>query len=230
MKIIKKIKKLAKKTHQQFKPFPSGSLILTLLFIIIFIFWTFTTLIPVLVVELKYNTNKLMMSMFNTTSIKAIFIPDFSHWTIEGYSSHKQYGIRIPEIFIDQPVVFNVDPNNPKQYKQALKKGIAHASGTALPGETGLGYYFAHSSSIELLNQRNAIFYLLGKLEIGNDVYIWHERERYHYKVNKRDIVKANDVTFFDKNYDTETIVLQTCWPVGTTRKRLLIYAQRVYN
>ena len=61
-----------------------------------------------------------------------------------------------------------VDPVNKPAYMKALQLGVAHAAGTANPGEPGLGYYFAHSSGMNVLfPQKKAAFYLLGKLEAG---------------------------------------------------------------
>jgi len=216
--------KIRKKT----KNLPSGSVVFTTVLVILFLHWLFTTLIPVLIVETRYQYKKTMMAIFKTTSLKEVFVPDFSSWTHVGLSKYKQYGIDIPDIFIDEKVIFNVDPSDPKQYKEALNAGIAHASGTSLPGEPGLGYYFAHSSSMDLRIQRNAIFYLLRKLEKNDSVYIWHENEKHHYKVYETKITEADDVDFFKKIIDTEEIVLQTCWPPGTTHKRLLVFAKRV--
>lgn len=200
-----------------------------LIFILICIFcwWFFTSIVPIFIVEAKYQYRQSMYQLFGTESLRALLLPQFS-FDLAARSRYKQYGITIPDIFLDEPVVFNVDPNNESEYTAALKQGIAHASGTSFPDAPGVGYYFAHSSSAEFQSQFNAVFYLLGKLTEGDPVYIWHEGERFDYKVTQTRITDPSDVSFLNQDESGEQIVLQTCWPPGTTQQRLLVFAERV--
>lgn len=201
--------------------------VLILLAFLIFLFWLILVFLPVLWIEFKYQ----FKSFFQNRGIEnpqALFFPDFSGMTIVGNASkNKDYGIVIPSLGLDERVVFNVDPNDEEQYKSALKQGIAHASSTNYPDEKGLGYYFAHSSSPGFQVQYNAVFYLLNKLETGDEIYIWHERKRYRYLVTEKKISQPTDTSFLYQSYEGENIVLQTCWPPGTTKERLLIFAKR---
>jgi sortase A len=190
--------------------------------------WLLTTILPIAVVEAKYQYQKTLHSTFNVASLRELILPDFSWFNPTERSKYRDYGIMIPALYLDEPVVFNVDPNRPEQYKQALKKGIAHASSTAFPDNGGIGYYFAHSSSSELRTQFNAVFYLLGKLEKRDEIIIWHDSEKFKYQVYQTKVTQPEDVSFLNQPYQQETIVLQTCWPPGTTRKRLLVFAKRV--
>jgi len=203
--------------------------VITTLLLAVFLRWVLTTVIPVFAVETKYQYQSFLANVLHVSSLKELFMPpDFSGFdAMRVRSKHQDYGIKIPAIFIDEPVVFNVNPNDEKAYKEALKKGIAHASSTAFPDNAGIGYYFAHSSSADLHVQYNAVFYLLGKLEREDDIYIWHEGKSFKYKVTETIITEPDDVNFLNKEYDHETIVLQTCWPPGTTRQRFLVFAQR---
>ena len=200
---------------------------LVLLAFLTFLIWLLLVFLPVVWIELKYQ----FKSFFQNRGIdnpQALFFPDFSGMTIVGNASkNKDYGIVIPRLGLDEKVIFNVDPNDEQQYKAALKQGIAHASSTNYPDQKGLGYYFAHSSSPGFQVQYNAVFYLLNKLETGDEIYIWHERKRYRYLVTEKRISQATDTTFLYQTYEGENIVLQTCWPPGTTKERLLVFAQR---
>lgn len=204
----------------------SGKEKYSLLLIFIFLYWFTKVLLPVLFLELKYQYQKFLQEKFQADNLKGVFIPDFSVLSPENRSKHQDFGIKIPSIFLDEPVVINVNPNDKSDYSQALKKGIAHARGTALPGDTGIGYYFAHSSSAALRSQYNAVFYLLGKVEAGDAIYLWFENTRYRYVVFDKKITPPQDVSFLQKT-DDEIIVLQTCWPPGTSSQRLLVFAQR---
>lgn len=199
-----------------------------LVLIVVFIGWFLLVAGPVLMVETKYRIQKISREIFGTTDIARIFFPHLS-LDLRGYQSqYTKDGITIPKIFVDEPVIYNVDPNNHTEYTKALKQGIAHASGTAFPDNGQLGYYFAHSSTPEFRNQFNAIFYLLGKLEPGDTVFLWHEGKRYEYAVAWTAETAPDNVDFLHATYERETIVLQTCWPPGTTNHRLLVFAERV--
>ncbi len=204
--------------------------ITSIVLISIGIIWFLLTLVPVIFVEAKYQYHQILENTFHVADIRQLIIPDFSGvFDYRGQSKYKDYGITIPKLRIDEPVVFNVNPNNKEEYTKALKQGIAHASSTAFPDNGGVGYYFAHSSHPDFVSQYNAIFYLLGKLEKDDEVFIWHEGKRHEYRVTYKRTTDPNNIDFlYNSYYPQETIVLQTCWPPGTTSKRMLIYAERV--
>lgn len=190
--------------------------------------WLTVTFGPILIVETKYQAKRIFAPIFpNGLTLQSLFLPKIEI-DLRGYNaSNTSNGIVIPKIYLDEPVIYNVDPNDPTAYTAALKQGIAHASSTSFPDNGGLGYYFAHSSSPEFRSQYNAIFYLLGKLEPGDEIFIWHAGERFEYQVTQSTVVDPEDVHFLSQEYDTETIVLQTCWPPGTTFQRKLVFAER---
>lgn len=191
-----------------------------------FFIWLYLTFVPVMIVEAKYLAFKATAGL-GIEDPRSLFIPSFKTFDLRANSQYQDYGITIPSLNLDEPVVFNVDPNDEKAYGSALRVGIAHASGTAFPDNAGLGYYFAHSSNPSVRQQFNAVFYLLGKLSVGDEVYIWHENKRHDYVVSKTEVTNPENVEFLTQNYDQETIVMQTCWPPGTTSQRLLVFAER---
>jgi LPXTG-site transpeptidase (sortase) family protein len=192
----------------------------------VFLISTVITYAPIVKVEANYRYKKFLHNTLHIDNISAFFIPSI-HFDLSSKSKYPQYGMFIPSLFMDEPVIFNVDPNNKDEYLPALKKGIAHAAGTQVPGNVGLGYYFAHSSSPDLVNQYNAVFYLLGKLQKGDEVDLWFNGQKYVYEVTELKETSPNDVSFLSQKYTKEMIVLQTCWPAGTTQRRLLVFAAR---
>lgn len=170
----------------------------------------------------------MLSEVFHTEDWRQLILPDIN---TDGIGvKYKEFGMEVPALYLNEPILFNIDPHDSNAYTVALKHGIAHAAGTDLPPFDGLGYYFAHSSSPNLRSQYNAVFYLLGKLKPGDDVYIWYENKRYDYSVTQTEITQPEDVNFLQRGYDSPTIVLQTCWPPGTTQKRLLVFAERRIN
>lgn len=137
------------------------------------------------------------------------------------------FTIIIPDLGINSRVIKNISPTNPRLYQAALAKGVAHAEGTSLPGEPGNTFLFAHSS-VDLLNasRYNSVFYLIHHLEIGDEIQIWFENKRYVYSISEKLFVGKNETKYLNLDPKTETLTLMTCWPPGTTLKRLIVIAK----
>lgn len=137
-----------------------------------------------------------------------------------------EFSLIIPKIGINSPVVKNIDPNNPPQYQLALTHGVAHAQGSALPGFPGNVFIFAHSATDWYqANQYNAIFYLINKLEKNDQIILYYQGSKYVYKVIDKKIVEASDIKYLTDTTDKYSLTLMTCWPPGTSLKRLVIQA-----
>ncbi len=139
------------------------------------------------------------------------------------------FDVLIPKIGANARVFPNVDPANETEYVATLKKGVAHAKGSVFPGMNGSVYLFAHSTdSVWDVGRYNAIFYLLKDLGKGDDVVMFFQDKRYNYKVVDTKIVEGNDVSYLTnaQSLNKQQLVLQTCWPPGTTWKRLLVFAE----
>lgn len=139
------------------------------------------------------------------------------------------FSVVIPKIGANANVVANVDAGNDTEYLDALQHGVAHAEGTAFPGEGGHIFMFAHSTDyIWNVGTYNAVFYLLYKLEVGDEVNIFYKGERFVYKVTGKEIVDPLQVEYLTRKTDSEFLTLQTCWPPGTTLKRMMVFAEPV--
>lgn len=141
----------------------------------------------------------------------------------------ENFGLVIPKISANAKVIANVDATESKIYQRELTKGVAHAKSSALPNEKGNVFIFSHSGQ-DLLeaNRYNAVFYLLGKLEAGDDIFLFYQGQKISYKVQEKRIVSAGDVKYMAKNSVGDTLTLMTCWPAGTTLKRLLVIAEKI--
>lgn len=140
-----------------------------------------------------------------------------------------QFDIYIPAIDAKSNVVYNVDPFDSTKYLSALKQGVAHAKDTALPGQGGRVYLFAHSTNSPLnFTKYNAIFYQLRLLSKGDLIEASLNGDTYKYKVTEKHIVAASDTSWLTEKSDRDQLILQTCDPPGTTLRRLLVVAERV--
>ena len=138
------------------------------------------------------------------------------------------FSILIPKLGIDEQVVPNVDPDNANDYLPVLQHAVAHARGSVFPGESGTVYLFAHSADNWWdIEHYNAIFYTLNNLSLGDEITVFFENRRYEYVVSGQIISDPQDVSYLTAQHGgAQQLVLQTCWPPGTTFKRLYIVAK----
>ncbi|RJR24790.1 sortase [Candidatus Microgenomates bacterium] len=145
------------------------------------------------------------------------------------YGVDTDFSLVIPKISATSKIIANVDPADENKYKAALKNGVAHASGTKFPGSKGTIYLFAHSTNTLVnVSRYNAVFYLVKELEPGDQVIIFFAGLKYSYRVTEKVITTPEDLSLIKDNQSTEKLILQTCWPPGTTLKRLMVVAERI--
>ena len=151
---------------------------------------------------------------------------------IETRVSVEEFSIRIPKILASAEIKANVSPFDKKEYLPILEQGIvAQAKNSSIPGQKDKAIYlFAHSTSqgVQMV-RKNSVFYLLGELKNDDPIFINYNGQVYAYKVYAQKVVEAKEVEYL--NYgekDKEILILQTCWPLGTDWKRLLIFAERI--
>jgi LPXTG-site transpeptidase (sortase) family protein len=142
--------------------------------------------------------------------------------------SDTNFSILIPKIGASAKIFPNVDPSNENQFLPILMQGVAHAAGTVFPGMNGNVYLFAHSTdNFWDVGRYNAVFYLLKDLRKGDQVVIFYKNQRYNYVVTGSKIVDPSNVSYLvnSQNQNKQQLILQTCWPPGTTFQRLLVFA-----
>ena len=136
--------------------------------------------------------------------------------------------LTIPKIAAQSPVIEGVDPWDEGEYMDALKKGVAQAKGTSLPGQPGTVFLFAHSSGNPLeMNRYNTVFFRLGELVPGDDIIVLRNGVRMRYIVRELKEVWPSETEYLTNTEETQ-LILQTCTPVGTNLKRLLVFADPV--
>lgn len=136
--------------------------------------------------------------------------------------------ITIPKINAQAPIALNIDPYDKVEYNKALKKSVAHAAGTSQPGEPGTSFLFAHSSGPPWeLTRLNTIFLRLTELRAGDIIEIQKDGKLHKYKVRETKEVNPADSSYLRPNPRSQ-LILQTCTPIGTDLKRLLVFANPI--
>lgn len=137
------------------------------------------------------------------------------------------FSIIVEKIGAEAAVVPNVDASSKQIYESALRRGVAHALGTAFPGQAGVSYLFAHSTdTIFNVPRYNAIFYLLWDIKPGDRIVVFFANKRYDYLVSETKVTEPADTSYFTLKTTEQILVLQTCYPPGTTWKRFLVVAK----
>ena len=147
------------------------------------------------------------------------------------YPVDEEFGIVIPKISANAKVIADVNWQNSNEYHRALTKGVAHAAGTAPPGEAGNVFIFSHSGvDFYEANRYNALFYLLNKLAPGDEIDVFYKGQKFVYRVSTQKIVASESVEYLTGDQTKKMLTLMTCWPAGTTLSRLIVIAEQVEN
>lgn len=142
---------------------------------------------------------------------------------------NKEFSLVIPKIGVNAAVIPAVNPTKPGEYLAALQKGIAHSSLSYFPDEDGTVYLFSHSTNYEwFVGDLNAVFYLLKNLEEKDTVVLFYHGTAYTYRITGKQIVNPTAVSYMAPQKGARRLILQTCWPPGSTAERLLIFADLV--
>jgi len=184
--------------------------------------WIYT---PLVTAEVNYQTGRIKLPIFDQSKIfKEQKIQPRITWEIPD----KEYSIYIPKISARSRVIEGVDVANSAAYLMALKSGVAEAGGLAHPGQVGTTYLFAHSTDSPINFARyNAVFYLLDKLASGDRVEISYRSQLYKYAVRSVVVLSAQDTRYLVPQKEKEQLILQTCYPPGTSWKRLVVVLDR---
>lgn len=188
------------------------------------------TYIPIIFTDVSYRINYDRRVSDVPVNIEDIIIENNSSdiQNIIPYDPiNKDFAILIPKIEVNAPVVKNVSTINETEYMNALAKGVAHAIGTPLPGQTGNIFMFAHSSlNFWQLGPYATVFNLLNKLEKNDIIVLYYEGNVYEYAVIDNYVVPGWNTEPFEAEYDYSVLTLITCDPPGTTINRRVVRAK----
>ena len=135
----------------------------------------------------------------------------------------------IPKLNVDVPLNFGVSVDD---VMDAMNRGVVHYrinGASAYPGEVGNFVVMGHSAGdIYSSNQYKFIFSGLERLEVGDIIYVHYNSVRYTYKMVGSEIIWPTEVSKLIIETDKPMMTLVTCWPLGTSRQRLLISAEQI--
>ena len=102
--------------------------------------------------------------------------------------------------------------------------------GTAQPGEVGNAFIFGHSSNYPWIqSEYNDVFALIDTLIDGDEIIVYYNQQKYTYRITDRATVRPGDTRVLSsRDPNKKELSIMTCWPVGTTLERYIIFAELV--
>jgi sortase A len=115
--------------------------------------------------------------------------------------------------------------------RSALENGVAHLPGTSFPWSGGAQrnvYLAAHRLGYEGTDSR-LIFYRLNRLTEGDEVVLEdRDGRKYRYRVTESFVVDPGEDWVTGQVVGRDMVTLQTCTPIPTFDKRLIVRADRI--
>jgi LPXTG-site transpeptidase (sortase) family protein len=138
--------------------------------------------------------------------------------------------LSIPKLNLQVPLIWSKDPST---FETDLENGVIHYPGTALPGEQGIVYVSGHSSDyLWKQNKYSTAFTKINRLVAGDDIFVTvygsdGTAHTFRYRVTGNKIYSPDDQTQFIDSSSAK-LNLSTCWPIGTSKDRLVVSAELV--
>lgn len=177
---------------------------------------------PGVVYRESYEPKELLASVRNTSASTSFTLAPYENRII---IPRINKNIPLVDVLIDAHPDYDVMHET---FMEELKKWVVRYPGTARPWDTGNVFIFGHSSNYPWIqSEYNDVFALLDQLQNGDEIIVYYYQKKYVYTVTDRATVKPGDVQTLEKRDHTKKeLSLMTCWPVGTTLERLIIFAE----
>lgn len=194
-----------------------------------------------LLVAIVQSTSIVLASSVITKQDVVSSLPAFSNNEVTDLNIKKKsyYSLKIPKLSVTQSVGrVNNSYWLKKQWEQLeqvmqgamAEYGVVAYPNSVEPGSKGSLYLTGHSSAPSIAQQNDpftSLFKNLPELTNGDIIEIESEREIFSYQVESIKIVSANSTEILRQDYEQELLVLITCYPIGSTKDRLVVTARR---
>ena len=158
---------------------------------------------------------------------------------LEQWGIARAWSITIPSLGIRAPVLLPSMKNwtsrawdmLEEQMQIGLNHGAVaypHSSG---PGRKGNLIIAGHSSPpTESAKQSEfgRLFERLPEIKVGEEISIVTAGSPVRYRVEEKMIVSPQETSILEQQYDESILKLITCYPVGTTRDRMIVLAKKI--
>jgi len=143
--------------------------------------------------------------------------------------SNEKFILELNSLKLSAPIVLNVDGRSQEEYLKSLEDGVAQLKGTALPGDKGNTVIFGHSSYYQdRPGNYKSIFAKNDDLKVGDEISIKSNLRKISYEIVSKEVVDPEDVDVVTQDMSKKRLTLITCWPVYSTKQRLVIVAREI--
>lgn len=133
--------------------------------------------------------------------------------------------IIIPAIDVNVPVAESPTLED-KDVIATLSKGAALYPNGVTPGALGNAFIAAHSSGEPWKGAYRFAFIRINELKPGDALYVDFRGARYSYRVSSSEIITPTPDFQVVSDRPVPTISLMACWPIWSTKQRILIHAE----
>ena len=181
---------------------------------------------PIRIVELPLSPDRLVPFstpspdiVINPYPIQIPLVPAYnpveatSHW------------IRIPAIGVNVPVVQSASLAD-ADIIATLTKGAALYPNGVTPGALGNVFISAHSTGEPWKGAYRFAFTRINELKAGDPLYVDWKGARYAYRIAESEIITPTPDFHVISDRPVPTISLMACWPLWSTKQRILIHAE----
>ena len=159
---------------------------------------------------------------------------DLSVWELRSV-----WSISIPSLGIRAPVLLPSmkfwSKKSWNMLEEQMQAGLHHGAvaypHSASPGENGTLIIAGHSSPPDEEAKASAygnIFAKLPDIAIGDEITVQSGGEEIRYRVEDKFVVSPETTSILEQQSDESILKLITCYPVGTTRDRMVILGKKI--
>jgi LPXTG-site transpeptidase (sortase) family protein len=157
---------------------------------------------------------------------------------LNAWELRRAYAMSIPSLSLRAPVLLPSriywDARNwallEEQMQAGMIQGTVAYPHSSRPGAGGALFIAGHSSPPSEEARRSAygnVFAALPHMKLGDEIIITDGDERYIFIVTDTFVVNAEDTGILDSTHADGSLTLITCYPVGTTRQRFVVKAEK---
>jgi LPXTG-site transpeptidase (sortase) family protein len=155
----------------------------------------------------------------NPYPIQAPIVPPYT------VAQSRENWIRIPSLNINVPLVLSPTMKDADVIK-TLATGAALYPNGVTPGALGNAFISAHSTGEPWKGTYRFAFLKINELKKGDMLYVDYKGARYAYRMTGSEIVNPTPEFRVISDRPVPTLSLMACWPLWSTKQRMLIHAQ----
>ncbi|MDA1169016.1 MAG: sortase [bacterium] len=137
----------------------------------------------------------------------------------------RQNWIRIPKLNINVPIALSPTMKDADVLK-TLNTGAALYPNGVAPGALGNAFISAHSTGEPWKGKYRFAFIKVNQLKDGDVLYVDWKGARYSYRITSSEVITPTPDFRVISDRPKPTISLMACWPLWSTKQRMLIHAE----